>query len=381
MKKTINCRITRVISILLFSCLFAVFGGSGVMADERTDSIDVYSNIYNASGVVNTEFKYEITPDASNPAGAVNEPSELSIVFDNAEPVNNLTTATGTISFAETSFAKYGVYKYIVSEVSGSNPDYNLSSEKYEIYVMNANDGMYVYQQAKNLDDETKGNINFNHEPEYSYITINLNVIGDAMDQREYFRFKVFVDTLCVGCSYDILGQDEYVNYNGETIKTSDNYLAYGTRGYGTRVQYAVQKDNKKSEFKYAVSDGDDAGRGNATYVASDLPNFVYMKHAQSVTVGLSKDDVSQIPVGTLVRVIGDENLSDRKWKMFIDGVETHEFERRVGENVDFDIVLVRNMLVPNTGVFTEALPFVLLIIVGTIGLVVILKTKAKNAK
>lgn len=379
MKKTINCKILRVVGMLLFSCFFAGVCHHSVMAEGQS-SIDVYSNIYNASSAIDAQFKYEVVPDAENPTGAVGEPTEFTIDFGGILPENNMTTLVYPLSFADVEYKTYGVYKYVISEVSSSNPDYKVSSEKYEIYVTYANDGLYVYQQARNLADDTKGNINFNHEPLYSYIRINLTVIGDDMDKQEYFRFKTYVDSLCIGCMYDMIGQDEYVNYNGETIKTNDKYTVSGSQAVGNHVKYAVQKNDDKKTFRRAVSNGGDATRRNATYVA-DVPNYVYLKDGQSVTIGLGHDGIEQIPVGTLVRVIGDENLNVRKWTMYIDGIETREFEHYVGKNIDFDIVLERNMLVPNTGLSAEVLPFVVLIGVGVVGVFFLVRAKVRNAR
>lgn len=381
MKKTVNCKILRMASMLLFSCFFAMVCGSQVSAAEN-DSIVVYSNIYNSSTVIDAEFVYEITPDSSNPVGAEDEPTSLVIDFDNMSPDGNLTTVMGEISFADVRYQKYGIYKYIIKEVASSNAEYKVSSESYEIYVLYANTGLFVNQQARNLDDDSKGNINFNHEPEYSYTTINLSVDGDEADKQEYFRFKVYIDSLCIGCTYSILGQDEYVRYNGESVKTSDIYTVSGEQASGTHVKYAVQRDDGgDSGVRYAVNRNEGTNQHNMRYVASNLPNYIYLKHGQSVTIGLTSDGVSQIPLGTLVRVIGDEDLSSRKWTMYIDGVETREFEHYVGRSVDFDILLERNMLVPNTGIFMEAVPYLLLMAVGGVGICWLLRQKVWNAR
>ena len=376
MRKTINCKIVKLISILLFSCLFGLIVREKVFAAE--DNILIYSNIYNASKTIDTEFTYEITPDATNPTGASGEPTSVTIKFDNVAPAGNLTTLTKAIDFSGTTYTKLGVYKYIVEEVSSSNSEYQVSSEKYEIYVTVTTAGAEVSQQAKNLDTGIKGNLNFNHEPEYSYITINLTVIGDEMDKQEYFRFKVFVDSLCAGCKYDVLGQDEYVRFEGNTIKTPDQYTVFAQGG--TRAVYALQKNAGGATAEKAMFNGGAANRRNATYVANGV-NHIYMKHGQSVTIGLAGNGLAQIPIGTLVRVMNDQDLDLRKWTMYIDGVETREFEHYVGRNVDFDIVLERNMLVPNTGLFAESLPYLLLVLLGGIGLYSFFKLKARNAE
>ena len=383
MRKTINCKILRVVSILLFSCFLGWFCSGQVSAAEDS-SIMVYSNVYNSNVTIDTKFTYEITPDGDNPTGAENEPTSLLIDFDNVQPVDNMTTLTGEVSFADVHYQKYGVYKYEIKEVASSNPDYQLSSERYEIYVLYANTGLFVSQQAKNLDDDSKGNINFNHEPGYSYTRINLSVRGDEVDRQEYFKFKVYIDSLCIGCMYDILGQDEYVRYGGESVKTSDVYTVNNPQASNTHVKYAVKQDDdgSKGRMRLAVNDNAKADQRNVMmYVASSLPNFIYMKHGQSVTIGLTSDGVAQIPVGTLVRVMGDEDLSSRKWRMYIDGVETREFEHYVGKSIDFDIVLERNMLVPNTGLFGEALPYLLLTVIGIVGICWFLKSKVRNAR
>ena len=378
MKKTINSKIVRVLSILLFSCFFASVLYGKVLA-AGADSINIYSNIYNASEAIDVEFTYEIIPDSSNPVGASNEPTTLVVKFDNVDPVNNLTTVTGTISFANTVFQRLGVYRYTIKETASSNSDYPISSEKYEIYVTYSTSGLDVSQQAKNLFDYTKGNVNFNHEPNYSYSKINLSVVGDTIDKREYFRFKIYIDSMCLGCEYDVLGQDEYVNYNGSTIKTSDKYTVLA-KAPGPNVVYAVNNANN-SMMRKAVYNNNEASRRTATYTANDTPSYIYLKDGQSVTIGLSPNDDPQIPMGTLIRVIGDENLSDRKWTMYINGAQTKEFEHRVGRDMDFNIVLERNMLVPDTGVFVESLPYLILILMGGIGLYSFIRLKKKNAK
>ena len=82
MKKTINSKIVRVLSILLFSCFFASVLYGKVLA-AGADSINIYSNIYNASEAIDVEFTYEIIPDSSNPVGASNEPTTLVVKFEN----------------------------------------------------------------------------------------------------------------------------------------------------------------------------------------------------------------------------------------------------------------------------------------------------------
>ena len=319
MIKTINSKILKIANILLFSCFLAAGFCVSVSAAGK-DNITIYSNIYNASQAIDSEFTYEITPDSGNLPGATNEP----------------TTVTVT-----------------ASDIS-------------------------VYQQARNLTDGTKGNLNFNHEPEYSYIRINLTVIGDEMDKQEYFKFKVFIDSLCMGCKYDILGQDEYVKFEGNTIKTADQYTVFA-RG-GTRAVYALQKGASDATAKRAVFNNNEANRRTATYTANGM-NHVYLKHDQSITIGLSPSNLAQIPVGTLARVMNDQDLNLRKWTMYIDGVETREFEHIVGREIDFNIVLERNMLVPNTGLFLESLPYLLLAAVGAVGLCSFLKLKARYAR
>lgn len=382
MKKTINSKIFKFINILLFSCFFGFFLKMDVFAED--DYIKIYSNIYNASSTINAEFEYSVKPDSSNPDGAVNEPTTVKINFDNISPDSNQTTMIGRIDFANTIYSKLGTYKYIISEVSSSNQDYSISSEKYEIYVVNTTSGKIVYQQAKNLDNDAKGDINFNHEPTYSHIKINLTVRGDEVDKQEYFRFKVYIDSLCSGCKYDMFGQDEYVRFDGQTIKTENRYVVNNVQGSSQTVRYAVY-DEKDEDVKFSVKRNrtDSAAQNLMTLTNStgNLLNYIYLKDGQSMTIGLAEDGKSQIPYGTLVKVIADESLDNRKWKMYIDGIEAKEFEHVVGKDIDFDLILERNMLVPNTGLFYEALPYILLILLGLIGFFAITKLKAKNAR
>ena len=78
------------------------------------------------------------------------------------------------------------------------------------------------------------------------------------------------------------------------------------------------------------------------------------------------------------MRITGDSNINTRKWAIYLDGVEVSELEQYVGRNVVFEILAERNMLVPNTGIFLESLPSLLLIWFGLGGIYGFLKLREK---
>ena len=333
--KKIKTKILTILSAIVFSGV--LFSAPSHALDNH--SIEVFSNIYNATGPINAVFDYSVTADSSNPAGATNEPTGLTIEFNNVMPTSNLTTVSKELDFSATNYATQGIYRYLIREISSSNSDYPVSSDEYEIYVIASGTGKNVYHLAKNMADDTKGEINFNHSPGYTYATISATTIGDVVDQNEYFRYKIEFDSICAGCSYDVIGQDEYVKYNNQVIRTSDIYTEASGQNY----------------------------------------MYIYLKNGQTASIGLDRNGNSQIPIGTTIRVSIDENLNARKWTMLIDDQEVSSAEFVLNGNITIQLVAERNLLVPNTGVFGELWPFAALVVLGAIGILLFIFTKEKN--
>ena len=334
MKKTINSGILIIISMLLFSGF--LFNASSRALDRH--SIEVFSNIYNVASVIDVEFAYEITANALNSPGAQNEPTNLTIKFDNVTPSGNIATRSAMLDFSATTYETTGIYKYTIKEVSSSNSDFPASDTEYEIYVVASAAGKNVYHLAKNLADGTKGEINFNHSIGQTHATITATTIGDAVDRDEYFRYKIELGAVCQGCSYDVLGQDEYVTYNNQIIRTSDIYTAGG-----------------------------------------DNYMYIYLKNGQTVEIGLDRNGKEQIPIGTTVRISIDENLNMRKWALFIDDREVNSAEFVLMGSIVIRLIAERNLLVPNTGLFGELWPFTALIVVGAAGILIFIFTRKKD--
>lgn len=335
MKKTINSGILIIISMLLFSGF--LFSTSSRALDNY--SIEIFNNIYNATSVINAEFTYEVVANSTNSPGALNEPTSLVINFDNVIPSGNMTTRSAMLDFSATTYETTGIYKYTIREASSSNSEFPVSDTEYEIYVVASAAGKNVYHLAKNLADGSKGEINFNHSNGYTYATVEMTTIGDAVDREEYFRYKIEFGAICQGCSYDIIGQDEYVTYNNQVIKTSDFYTA-----------------------------------GGENYM------YIYLKNGQTVDIGLSKNSEKQIPIGTMIKISIDENLNPRKWTASIDDREVDFAEFVLSEHTIIRIVAERNLLVPNTGLFGELWPFTALIVVGAVGILIFIFTRKKDA-
>ncbi|MBR2543054.1 hypothetical protein IKF03_00400 [Candidatus Saccharibacteria bacterium] len=327
------------ILIILSAIVFSGFLFNANSRALNNHSIEVFSNIYSATGPINVEFNYLVTPDSTNPAGATNEPTGLTIQFNNVTPTGNLTTETKELDFSATNYATPGIYRYLIREVSSSNSDYPVSSDEYEIYVIASGTGKNVYHLAKNMADDTKGEINFNHSPGYTYATISATTVGDAVDRDEYFRYKVEFGSICVGCSYNVIGQDEYIKYNNQVIRTSDIYTGSSGQNY----------------------------------------MYIYLKNGQTVNIGLDRNGNSQIPIGTTIKVSIDENLNQRKWTLLIDDKEVSSAEFVLNGNITIRLIAERNLLVPNTGVFGELWPFAALVVMGVIGILLFVFTREKN--
>jgi hypothetical protein len=187
-------------------------------------------------------------------------------------------------------------------------------------------------------DGEDKTDAIFETQPK-SYLTISKNVTGDMADKDEYFKFKINVNSDTIS-SLVVNDQDEVINYNGETINTSNT-----------------------------ITVGED--------------NYIYLKHGQTITIGYS--DQNQIPSGTEVII---EEVDATNYKTYINNSEENNktytinsLSHKENENV---ISYINNYEeVTLTGLFVDAVPFIIITIIGFALLVIIRKkheTKTKTA-
>ena len=321
-----------------------VVGLTPVLPVSAATKLPLAATIRTDEPVMNTYF-YEITPEATNPTGAVGEPRTATVVFNREEPVAGMATAVTEIDFGATQYAHTGVYRYIVEEVGSSDPAAMPPVEtKFEIYVLvvERNGALVpeVQNQAKNLDTGEKEDLVFPHQI-YTYLYVENYTEGVLSNTSEYFRYKLEVKGP-VGTKYTVAGQDELITYEG--------------RSFMATTEYEVK-----------------AGTDNYIYV--------YLKDNQSLTVGLAGNGRHQISVGTQYRIMKDRV---NKWHTTINGQdfanewEMMEYLVAGRDPMANKIVIIneREFDVPTTGVFLSLWPFALLIGLGAAGIVLLKKGK-----
>ena len=324
---------------ILFLITTIVIFSINVYADS---SIDVNKRL-NGVDNPNVSFTYEIVPKETNPDNVNFNPNTFSISFDENSSIDNrLSYGSYTLDFSSINYSIPGKYEYIVREVSSSNQSVYPKDNNYytidlnvlsEVDDNNHPTGELVVDvmQSAFLNETTgKGEILFETSP-LTYITLSKSVTGDMGDINEYFKFKIEID----GDGFAINGQDNNVIYNGEVINTINTYDA--------------SKDN-----------------------------YVYLKHGQSITIGLN-DSEYQIPSNVMFTI---EEMDASNYKTYINNGNTNKktivsFALNTPSSNNTSYVNNHESTVL-TGVFVSIIPYIVLIGLSIIGIYV-LKKKSKK--
>lgn len=318
-------------ALLIFS--INVYADSSIDVNKRLNGVDN----------PNASFTYEIVPKETNPDNSNLNPNTFSISFDENSVVDNRESyGSYTLDFSNINYSIPGKYEYIVRETSSSNQSIYPKDDNYYTIVLNVlnevdNNNQPTGQlivdvmQSAFLNESTgKGEILFETAP-LTYITLSKTVTGDMGDINEYFKFKIEID----GDGFAINGQDNNVVYNGEVINTINTYDA--------------SKDN-----------------------------YVYLKHGQSITIGLN-DSEYQIPSNVMFTV---EEMDASSYKTYINNGDTNRksivtFVLNTPSSNTFSYVNNHESTVL-TGVFISIIPYAILISLSIIGIYV-LKKKSKK--
>lgn len=300
-----------------------------------------------ATEPVTVTYTYGIVPNSQNQPGASNEPTQVQVEFNDAQPgANGNVAGVATISFAGANYTNTGIYRYTVTESNSNNPAYPASGLGYEIYVQVTEDNgamkKVVYDQALNLATNVKEDMEFPHGERTTYIYVENYAEGLITDIGTVFKYRLEI-LGPVGARYAIKGQDTTVNYEGEGTVTTTSI--------------------------YEVKDGDE------NYVN------VYLKSGQTLTVGLADDGSYQIPVGTRYRLVKEKV---NKWYTTINGQDFATEQDKMdfliaGVDPLLNKIMVENFRdfdVPMTGVILNALPFLILVGLAMLGISLIKKVK-----
>ena len=306
--------------------------------------INITKNVSNVISNVNATFNYkvsEVRSDNPDGIGGINE--DFSITFDNVTPVNNIATVTKTLDLSYLSFNKVGDYYLKICEVSSSDlSKYPIDNKCYYPLVMVRNElanniptGNLVATLLSTVSDgENKTDAIFTTRP-MSYITISNGVTGDMADKDEYFKFKITIDSDNLE-NININNQDSKVLYNGEEVITSSTYN-------------------------------------------SNQDNFVYLKHGQSITIGDGEN--AQIPSGISFTI---EELDKDNYKTYIDEVNEDNKKLIVEKLSHISDENINNFVnnyerVTFTGIVVNIIPYLIILLIGTILLIIIRKKYEKE--
>lgn len=308
-------------------------------------SIDVHKYVNNVRDITNT-FYYDIIESNDNPETISGIDSNFEIVFDENTPISNDTAYNHyTIDFSNATFSKVGVYKFKVVERESENEkvypkDNNtytiLVNVTYDVDDNNTPTGQLlinVSNLAIHDKSGSKSEVRFETNP-MTYLSISKKVTGDMADKNEYFKFKLEING---GDGLSIVGQDETVTYEGETINTINTY-------------------------------------------DSSVDNYIYLKHGQRVIIGYNElEDKYLVTGGTSYTVY---ELGASQYITYING-ERKDYKSiamtAVSNTSKNEAAFVNNYeSTALTGVFIRIMPFIVLLIISIVG-IFLLRKNAKN--
>lgn len=308
-----------------------------------TNNVVVRREVADSVNPVSATFTYSMTADESNPAeigGLANFSLQLSGVASNG----GVSVGEKVVNLSDLSFTKVGDYRIIIREVGSSNEqNFPVDNENYYVVfveVRNEMDGSRptgnlvasVADQVADSYGEKRDKAVFWSTARRTHIELSKTVAGDNADLDKYFKFRIDFRNASQGDVFSITGQDEVVEYNGQSIRT--------------QTQYVVGEEN-----------------------------YVYLKAGQTVVVG--ENGQNELPIG-LEYTITELDAGD--YETYIDGgADDGKVSRRkltlseYGPNNNGMLFAEENITnfenVKNgavlTGVSTAVLPFVGIVLLG----------------
>lgn len=327
---------------------------------ESNYKIKISATISDTSSHIVNTFNYKITSDKDNPELPAYLPESASINID-ADAKDGVVTGSTIIDFSKVIYTKPGNYVYHLTEVSSSNEKaYPHTNSAYDIYVSVSNkDGELVVDvptEGMNLDTEEKEEVVFNHESDFTYISITTKVSGDyaeAYDKNTYFKYRVRL--------YGVL-EDENVQFRRVNFNMDKVYPKYKIVGQDKTVTFNGKKINTTNYFVAKPNSYTD----------------IYLKNGQTVTIGLDGDK-KELPVGIYYTI---ESIDAPGWITKINGVRRNVLSSKELESADIKNSIhfehIKNYQIAITGLFLDYLPIILLVVITIVGIIVIKRMKVK---
>ena len=352
----------RIKNLLMLVMVFAVALVSVNVNATCPGSIDTTTNtdaakititrkVEDVSSAVTNTFGYTVTADSSNPGTVTGAPTTASIAFSSVSPTSNVATATTQLDFTGVTFSKLGTYKFKVEETSSTNSTlYPVDSSNYYTVIVEVRNTVdttdsktitsdcgsvtllqTAYKNNAGTDDTTKSAIEFSSAVK-THFTISKTVTGNMGDRDEYFKFKVTVSTAgayTIDCT-----TTSGITYDGNSVTQP---TAYDTTG----------------------------------------DTYVYLKHGESCTVGLSASSDEEIPASYTWEVV-EQDATD-----YTTYVNSGSTATKTKASAALDTTPSNNVAAFEnnqesstlTGLFLNIWPFILLVVIGGSGLYAIKKT------
>ena len=300
---------------------------------------------------VNNVFEYSIEPvEDMNPAYVENAHSRFVLEFNNVWPENKTATLNAEFDLSSLTFSEVGDYKFVLREVYSSNDVVYPVDEENEYYVTvsvrnEVQDGAPTGRliptlalQVLNHNEGEKTDAVFLSGAQLTYFQVTKNVEGNLARRDEYFKFDIDFPNATSGDVFTIVGQDDVVEYQGETINTQNTAIVGQT-------------------------------------------NTIYLKHGQVVWIGTDGQNSVEIPIGTEFRIEEEESNNYVSW---LGGRQANVGEYTLVDNqfdanpvnslnrADFVNVKEASVL---TGIVTNIWPFAAIALVSVGGVLLVRKT------
>lgn len=340
----------------LFSLLFiiSVFGIVNVQAASTTigatsdaTSLPITRTVNNVTDNVTNTFTYSISVDDGNPTAVTGLPSNTTVQFSNVTPSSNVASVTYNLDLSGVTFTKIGDYKFSIEEISSTDDKtYPIDNVPYNFYVFVRNEVDNNSIPTGNLiatlvttgtreGSTNKENITFNNYA-FSYFTLQKNVRGDLADVNEYFKYRISVGNSTIPGFYvhgNISGQDSTVTYKGQTIQTTN-----------------VLEPDMINPYTY-----------------------VYLKHGQTITIGMTQSDAYEIPCGVSFTIV-EEDAEDYKTYINQSTTDSKSIDFELSNVSNNNTIVYENVKESNslTGVLISIIPFVVLFGVSIIGIILV---------
>ena len=347
-----------VAAVAVFALTSRVSAAGNVMYSSMPSgrkSIPITRRVTNIGGKINASFSFALAEKEGNPAPVRGLQTSTSVnVIDGGPDQTGVWKSNNSLYLGNMSFSKVGDYVFVLTEVSTSDEEnFPRDTNEYEIYFrvtnkLDANNNptgelnieLMDYLWSKKADGKVGLNdAIFESVGNYTHISLENKVTGDLADTDKYFKYEIGFDGVITGSTLTISGQDEEVDYDGETVTTTHEYTV-----------------------------GDDT-------------LIVYLKHGQTATIGerLTRGmTVNELPQGASYTII---KLDDDGYTTSIDGQAVSTVTKSVAKNDSDDFATHNTTVVGNnkestvnTGAFVSVWPFAAIAVVSLGGAFVMRK-------